>query len=152
MEHEIDWSDGVIVIATIDSVLGVSVQRGQRISVVDTGSIYGVMRNVSGTEVLSSVKEKDLLVSDSATMSQLDKLDAIKVLVETFSDTDAGDTIVNLPVGDETEQRIMNVGTSGNMVTINPNGAEKLLGENSAFFLNDGEDLLISYNGAVGWY
>ena len=65
--------------------------------------------------------------------------------------TDAAVT-VNLPAGVAgTYYRIANSGTAGFALTLNPNGAELLIGVNSAFTLNDGESLIIVYDATDGW-
>jgi len=71
---------------------------------------------------------------------------------EIFGDTDGGAFTVTLPAGVAgTKYRIMNTGTSGNTLTIAPNGAELLKGVNSNFTLNDAEALLIVYESTEGW-
>jgi hypothetical protein len=68
-------------------------------------------------------------------------------------DTDSAAITVNLPAGVEgTYYRIVNVGSSSNLVTIAPNGSEHLLGANSNFTLNDAESLVIVYHATEGWY
>ncbi len=72
---------------------------------------------------------------------------------EIFVDTDSADVVVNLPAGvAKTTYRIINVGSSSNQAQVTPNGAENLLGANSAFSLNDGESLIITYEATEGWY
>jgi hypothetical protein len=67
--------------------------------------------------------------------------------------TDSAAITVNLPAGVAgTMYRIVNTGTSGNAVTLAPNGSENLLGENSSFVLRDGESLMIVYDATDGWY
>lgn len=70
-----------------------------------------------------------------------------------FVDTDAATITATLPAGVAgTNYRIVNVGTSANTVSLVPNGAELLIGVNSAFTLNDGEALIITYEATEGWY
>lgn len=67
--------------------------------------------------------------------------------------TDGAAFIITLPAGRlGTEYRITNTGTSGNVLTITPDGAELLLGENSSFILFDDEALLLVYSDAGGWF
>jgi len=69
-----------------------------------------------------------------------------------FCDTDSADIAITLPAGvADTEYRVCNTGTSGNKVTITPDGSELLIGENSAFTLNDGESLIVAYEATEGW-
>lgn len=70
-----------------------------------------------------------------------------------FGDTDGGSFTVSLPAGVAgTEYRIVNTGTSGNNLTIAPNGSELLIGANSNFTLSDGEALIVAYDATEGWY
>lgn len=70
-----------------------------------------------------------------------------------FANSDAGDYTVTLPVGiNNTQYIIRNTGTSGNQITLAPDGAENLLGVNSGFDLYDGEDLSIIYCDSDGWF
>lgn len=70
-----------------------------------------------------------------------------------FCNTDSGGFTATLPPGvHEYYARIINTGRSGNRLTIAPNVAELLLGENSDFYLNDGESLIITFDSDEGWY
>ena len=70
-----------------------------------------------------------------------------------FVDTDGGAITVNLPAGvDGKRYRIINVGTSGNAVTLSPNGAELLTGENSSFTLLDKDVMILTYETTEGWW
>lgn len=67
--------------------------------------------------------------------------------------TDGGAITCTLPPGViNKEIKIVNTGTSGNTLTIAPNGTDKLIGVNSSFTLSDGESLIILYDGTDGWY
>lgn len=69
-----------------------------------------------------------------------------------FADTDGGDITVTLPAGvNGTYYRIVNTGTSGNEVSIEPDGAEDLLGENLAFAIEDQESLIIVFETTEHW-
>jgi hypothetical protein len=70
-----------------------------------------------------------------------------------FVDTDGGAITINLPAGiDGKKYTIKNVGTSGNSVTLSPNGAELLFGENSDYVILDrGDDEQITYETTEGW-
>jgi hypothetical protein len=70
-------------------------------------------------------------------------------------DTDGGAITVNLPAGVEgTNYKIINVGSSGNDVTVDPNGTEQLYagGAGVSFALIDGEVINIHYNATEGWW
>lgn len=70
-----------------------------------------------------------------------------------FVDTDSGDVTVNLPVGiDGKWYRIINVGSSGNDVTVVPNGTELLTGENSSRTLSDRSVIILAYSPTEGWW
>lgn len=72
---------------------------------------------------------------------------------QVFGDTDGGAFTINLPAGIEgTYYRIVNTGSSGNNLTITPNGLELLLGVNASFNLADGESLIIVYHPTEGWF
>lgn len=74
--------------------------------------------------------------------------------VETiFCDTDDGVITVNLPPGENKRKyRIINVGTSGDDVTVNPNGAELLKGANASQTIAGFGELLINYETTEGWW
>lgn len=70
-----------------------------------------------------------------------------------YVDTDSAGITVNLPAGTPGKTyRVINVGSSGNDITLNPNGAELLKGANSAQSIADGNDLLITYQPTEGWW
>jgi len=72
---------------------------------------------------------------------------------EIFVDTDAGAVALNLPAGvGGTKYRIINCGSSGNDVTVAPNGRELLTGANSSEIISDGEVMIITYNATQGWW
>ena len=69
-------------------------------------------------------------------------------------DTDGGAFEVDLPAGVEgTEYEIANTGTSGNDLTIDPNGSEQIAGGGAGVALDlvDGESVTIFYNATKGW-
>lgn len=68
-------------------------------------------------------------------------------------DTDTIDITINLPAGvDGQAYKIVNCGTSGNIVTINPNGTDLLNGVNAPETLYDSENLDLSYDSTEGWF
>ena len=70
-----------------------------------------------------------------------------------FGNTDSAAWTATLPAGTAGEtHRIVNTGSSGNDLTIAPNGTEHLIGANSNFVLTDGEVLEITYDTTDGWY
>lgn len=72
-----------------------------------------------------------------------------------FCDTDGGAIEIDLPAGvSGREFNIKNVGTSGNDVGIDPNGAEQVFagGAGVVFAVVDGEVFDIHYNATEGWH
>jgi hypothetical protein len=71
-----------------------------------------------------------------------------------FCDTDGGAFEIDLPAGvDGTEYKISNTGTSGNDLTVDPNGTEQInhSGAGTAVTLVDGESLTLVYETTEGW-
>lgn len=69
-----------------------------------------------------------------------------------FCDTDGAVITVNLPAGVEgTEYKIINVGTSGNDLTIDGNGAETIFGA-ATHILTDGDTETINFNATEHWW
>ncbi len=72
---------------------------------------------------------------------------------EVFGNTDSAGYTATLPAGvDRQAFRIINTGSSGNDLTLAPNGSEHLLGVNSSFILSDGEAIILTYDATDGWY
>lgn len=70
-----------------------------------------------------------------------------------FANTDGGAWTATLPPGAEGQAlKITNTGSSGNLLTVAPNGAEHLIGVNSNWILFDGETLVLTFNATDGWY
>ena len=68
-----------------------------------------------------------------------------------IADTDTGDITILLFAGiEKTAYRIINAGTSGNNLTITPNGTENLYGSNESEVLIDQEHLDMQYTNK-GW-
>jgi len=69
-----------------------------------------------------------------------------------FCDTDGGAFTLTLPVGAEGQFfRIINVGSSGNVLTIDGNGAETVMGS-ATQNVSDGEIMILVYNSVEGWW
>ena len=72
---------------------------------------------------------------------------------ELFINTDAIPIIITLPAGiDGTNYRMINIGSSGNDVTLIPNGIEKLFGENTTERIADSEVLIMTFETNEGWH
>lgn len=72
-----------------------------------------------------------------------------------FCDTDGGAFTVTLPAGlDGTYYRIHNTGSSGNDLTITPNGTEQIRGggAGTSQTLSDGETLILVYETTEDWW
>lgn len=67
-------------------------------------------------------------------------------------DTDSNAIVANLPAGvSGTRLKLINCGSSGNNVTVTPNGTEKIDGVNAAKTLSDGGVLDLEYETTEGW-
>ena len=72
---------------------------------------------------------------------------------EIFVDTDAGAITLNLTAGVNGKRlRIINTGSSGNDVTITPNGTDLLNGVNASEPLYDSEKFILTYETTEGWW
>lgn len=70
-----------------------------------------------------------------------------------FCDTDSAGFTATLPVGVDGQRiKVINCGTSGNTLTLAPNGTELLQGANSSVGLTDGQTLDLTYEATEGWY
>ena len=103
---------------------------------------------VVGSGSLKTLGGRIIETSRYTTTQTLDTTDHI-----VFGNTDSAAWTVSLPAGVAgTTYKITNTGSSGNNLTVAPNGAEDLLGANSNFTLFDGESLIITYDATDGWY
>lgn len=104
--------------------------------------------NGANADVIIATTSGVILTTDRYTSNQT--LDADNHIV--LGDTDGGVFNITLPAGiDGTNYRITNVGSSGNDLTIIPNGAELLVGTNVNFALADNETLDLVYETTEGW-
>lgn len=104
-------------------------------------NISGVMVEVSGFVITKRITSGD----SPYTILGLDN--------NVFCDTDGGAITLNMPAGiNGRKYRFINTGSSGNAVTITPNGAELLMGVNSSFTLLDGDVLILVYETTEGWW
>lgn len=70
-----------------------------------------------------------------------------------FANTDAGDVTVNLPAGTAgTTYRIINTGSAANAVTVNPDGAELIIGVAASVTLFDRDVVVLTYEPTEGWW
>lgn len=69
-----------------------------------------------------------------------------------FCNTDSGSYSIDLPAINGTYMfRIINTGSSGNNLTINPDGSETIRGS-SSLVLTDGQDAFLSDDSTDGWW
>lgn len=72
---------------------------------------------------------------------------------ELFIDTDAGPISITLPPGiNGTNYRMINIGSSGNDVTLIPALADKLFGVTANERIADSEVLIMTFETDEGWY
>lgn len=72
---------------------------------------------------------------------------------EIFVNTDSGDIDITLPPGiGGTNYRIINTGSSGNVVNLIPALTDKLIGLNEQDYLADAETLIITFEETEGWW
>ena len=72
-----------------------------------------------------------------------------------YCDTDGGAITLNLLAGVEgTNHKIINCGSSGNDLTVDPNGTEQLYGGGAGVSqtISDGEVINIDFNSTEGWW
>lgn len=70
-----------------------------------------------------------------------------------FGNTDSAGFTATLPAGVSGQTlKVVNSGSSGNNLTVAPDGSDDLLGANSSFTLFDGESLDITFDSTDGWY
>jgi len=86
-----------------------------------------------------------------------DKITGATTLDETydnvFCNTDSSAFTVTLSAGVAgAKYRIINTGSSGNDITITPNGSEKLTGANASRTLSDGSAIILVYESIEGWW
>ena len=70
-----------------------------------------------------------------------------------FCDTDGNAIEADLPAGVEgTHYKLINCGSSGNSLTVDPNGSEKIYGSATSLVVTDGDVVDIHYNATEGWW
>lgn len=145
-----EGNSGFVAVLTGPGVL-LSLSNANGKSVVTSNHELGVGVNIpkEKLDVAGSAKVKglNLEISRNTTGTTINKS-----AYQWNGNTDAGGFPYTLPIGVQGETyKIVNTGTSGNTLTIIPNGSEKLIGTTS-FELNDGESLIIGYDATDGWY
>ena len=70
-----------------------------------------------------------------------------------FADTNGGAITINLPAGiDGRHYKIINVGSSGNDITLVPDGSDKIFGVNANQTLHDAEIFNLDFETIEGWW
>ncbi len=118
---------------------------------------------VTGATTLSStlaVTSTSLLSGTTTTFGRIKtltrKTTTYQILVTDsviFGNPDGSAWTATLPAGVSGQTlKVINSGSSGNILTVAPNGSEHLLGVNSNFALFDAETLDLTYDSTDGWY
>jgi len=101
----------------------------------------------------------DDLITRSGRICNTDRYTSTQTLDEdneiVFCDTDGGAFTINLPAGTEGRHyKIINCGSSGYDLTVDPNGTEQLYGGGAgvSMTVSDGEVIDIHYNATEGWW
>jgi hypothetical protein len=121
----------------------------------ETGdATWGPAENAFHKAIIDKVLDETTPIPEITRITSADSpYTMLTTYVNLLINTDGGVVVSNLPAGTANKHYIViNSGTSGNDITLNPNGAEDLIGENSAFTIRDGEVLDIWYNTTDGWY
>lgn len=125
--------------------------------IISTGDATGVGTSPNTIRNAIILRGTGGTVTENGRIIQTNRLTANTTLDETYhnvyGDTDGGAFAVTLSAGENGRYyRIINTGSSGNALTITPDGSELLLGDNSDFTLLDGDVLIIAYETTEGWW
>ncbi len=122
---------------------------------------FGTRRGSSGVVESMRIDSAGVIISTSGRKKKhtlIDDTDSPYTVLATdeiiFVDTDTAAVTVNLPAGDGQHYRIVNTGSSGNDVTVDPDGTEELFsgGAGVSFALIDAEIINIYYETTKGWW
>lgn len=122
----------------------------------NTGANLRIESSSAGVNLWESDTTNNKIISNGGRVDKITRKTAAYTLTASdhivFVNTDSAAVTITLPAGIEgTHYIIKNTGSSGNAVTINPNGSETIVGATS-FTLLDGEDLDIHFNATDYWY
>lgn len=134
-----DFSDGSILYA-----------EGNKLTADISKLFWNISENI--LKITGTIQSQGRIKGDVVVTPVMSPYE-ISITDETiFANTTGGDIVLNLPAGlDGDALRIMNIGVSGNDVTINPNGAELLYSVNGSESLYDLEHLDLQYEITLGW-
>lgn len=174
-ELQPDWSDAIIEewLNFLDSLITIAnlldVEIDQKIEEISTDFDDGSIPYADGGKLVADITKlffdnTNLILKVTGQVQSTGRLKGQVVVTNTMSpytilktdetiiaDTDTGDISLLLPPGiNETAYRVVNSGTSGNSVTLTPDGTELLFGVNTSEFLIDLEHLDIQYS-SQGW-
>ena len=119
--------------------------RGRTYYETDTGRYY-VCDSAAWYELSTGLVPTDRITGNTT-------LDDAHCVV--LCDTDGGAFEVDLPAGvDGTHYKIINCGSSGNDVTVDPNGTEQIWGQGAgvAVLLTDGDILDVHFETTENWW
>ena len=127
----------------------------------DVNDVYHVNGDLEATGDISAVALvlTGLLTTGGGRIAQTDRITTESVLTSAhhivYGDTDGGAFQLDLPPGvDGTHYKIINCGSAGNDLTVDPNGTEQLYGGGAgvAQTVSDGEVINIHYETTEGWW
>ena len=119
-------------------------------------SAYAEQKTFGNHEVENAITVGGLTTTNAGRVAQTTRVTTTYTALATdhiiFGDTDGGAFTITLPAGVEgTHYKIVNVGTSGNDLTIDGDSAEEIYGELTPA-LSDGEVIDIHFNSTEGWW
>jgi hypothetical protein len=162
-----DSNWGIYDVSGADWLLGTDSQKLKFGSYNPSGDAYiefdGDSLNIVGNQVTATDNVEitaNATVTNSGrikTTTRITNADSPYTILATddviFCDTDGGAITANLPVGvNGTTYRIINCGSSGNDVTVTPNGAELLTGVNASRTLSDSSVIILTFETTEGWW
>lgn len=140
--------------------LGSTTQRTGAIAIGANAVVdadYTCVIGGAGADAVDLVVTKNLYTTSGGRYKNTTRVTTTYTILVTddtiYCDTDGGAFTVTLPAGvDGQTYRVVNCGSSGNDVTIVPDGAENLLGANSSDTISDSEALILTYETTEGWW
>ena len=156
---------GVTGTTTLDGIQIIDITNAEALLVRangDGGDVFAVDTSTPGVKItgLLTVSTTSLLSGTTTTFGRIKtvtrKTTTATILVTDsviFGNTDSAGWTATLPAGVSGQTfKVINSGSSGNLLTVAPNGSEHLLGVNSNFVLFDAETLDLTYDSTDGWY
>jgi len=119
--------------------------KEKRIRALEKDISHGVSKTTVASMISTDITKRITVADSPYTVLGVD--------YQIYADTDTGAIIINLPSGtDGKKYCIRNCGGSGLNLTINPYGAELILGANIPLIMIDGEVIDITYQPTEGWF